>query len=149
MGPVDDTKEAYSLDCYFRQSWTDKRLSYNTTGLKTLALNWAFLAKIWVGFGNLPCKKSAYLWTQKLLETQTHPHSPTTTTTTTTTTLTTKLWTFWTTFYENIQVLQCRTKSQHFYEHWFETPPPAPHHSSSLKWIMFITNQICYLGVFP
>ena len=26
MGPVDDSKEAYSLDCYFRQSWFDKRL---------------------------------------------------------------------------------------------------------------------------
>ena len=26
MGPVDDSKEAYSLDCYFRQSWLDKRL---------------------------------------------------------------------------------------------------------------------------
>ena len=26
MGPVDDSKEAYSLDAYFRQSWTDKRL---------------------------------------------------------------------------------------------------------------------------
>ena len=26
MGPVEDSKEAYSLDCYFRQSWTDKRL---------------------------------------------------------------------------------------------------------------------------
>lgn len=49
MGPVDDSREAYALDCYFRQYWTDPRLSYNSTGdLKTLALNWAFLAKIWV-----------------------------------------------------------------------------------------------------
>jgi len=48
MGPVDDSKEAYSLDCYFRQSWLDKRLSYNTSGLNELALNWKFLEKIWV-----------------------------------------------------------------------------------------------------
>merc|ERR1712106_27134 len=48
MGPVDDSKEAYSLDCYFRQSWFDKRLSYNTSGLNELALNWKFLSKIWV-----------------------------------------------------------------------------------------------------
>ena len=71
MGPVEDSKEAYSLDCYFRQSWTDKRLrsakmakwhdsmistlnltsSFKPTGgMTTLALNWAFLAKIWVGW---------------------------------------------------------------------------------------------------
>ena len=80
MGPVDDSKEAYSLDAYFRQSWTDKRLRFYifdyfplqnishvtflqlkisttyqlvfsfkpTGGMTTLALNWAFLAKIWV-----------------------------------------------------------------------------------------------------
>ena len=48
MGPVDEMSEVYSLDCYFRQSWQDKRLSYNTKGLDQLALNWAFLAKIWV-----------------------------------------------------------------------------------------------------
>ena len=48
MGPVDEMSEVYSLDCYFRQSWQDKRLGYNTNGLDELALNWAFLAKIWV-----------------------------------------------------------------------------------------------------
>ena len=48
MGPVDEMNEVYSLDCYFRQSWLDRRLSYSTGGLDELALNWAFLAKIWV-----------------------------------------------------------------------------------------------------
>ena len=40
LGPVDEMNEIYSLDCYFRQSWVDKRLSYNTKGLDGLALNW-------------------------------------------------------------------------------------------------------------
>ena len=26
MGPVDEMNEVYSLDCYFRQTWIDKRL---------------------------------------------------------------------------------------------------------------------------
>ena len=28
MGPVDEMNEKYSLDCYFRQTWMDKRLRY-------------------------------------------------------------------------------------------------------------------------
>lgn len=49
MGPVDENRRAFSLDCYFRQSWVDDRLRYNNTGnVEELALNWAFLAKIWV-----------------------------------------------------------------------------------------------------
>ncbi|QQP57395.1 Uncharacterized protein FKW44_002368, partial [Caligus rogercresseyi] len=48
MGPVDESKNAFSMDCYFRQSWVDERLQYNTSGVISLNLNWAFLAKIWV-----------------------------------------------------------------------------------------------------
>lgn len=48
MGPVDENDMAFSLDCYFRQSWVDKRLQYNATGVSELALNWQFLEKIWV-----------------------------------------------------------------------------------------------------
>ena len=48
MGPVDESEEAFSLDCYFRQFWVDERLKFNATGVSELALNWAFLAKIWV-----------------------------------------------------------------------------------------------------
>ncbi len=48
MGPVDENREVFSLDCYFRQSWVDPRLRFNSTaGITELALNWAFLAKIW------------------------------------------------------------------------------------------------------
>ena len=36
------------LDCYFRQFWTDNRLSFNSTSqLEELAMNWAFLNRIW------------------------------------------------------------------------------------------------------
>ena len=48
MGPVDEDREIFSLDCYFRQSWVDERLRFNATVVDELALNWAFLAKIWV-----------------------------------------------------------------------------------------------------
>ena len=29
MGPVDEVKNVFSLDCYFRQSWMDKRLRWD------------------------------------------------------------------------------------------------------------------------
>eukprot|EP00095_Tigriopus_kingsejongensis_P006095 snap_masked-scaffold691_size110934-processed-gene-0.1 protein:Tk06095 transcript:snap_masked-scaffold691_size110934-processed-gene-0.1-mRNA-1 annotation:"gamma-aminobutyric acid receptor alpha-like" len=48
MGPVEENDMVFSLDCYFRQSWVDKRLQYNATGVSELALNWQFLAMIWV-----------------------------------------------------------------------------------------------------
>ena len=48
MGPIDETKEVYTLDCYFRQYWYDERLVYNGTNLSDeLAMNWQFLDKIW------------------------------------------------------------------------------------------------------
>ena len=49
MGPVDENTRTFYLDCYFRQKWMDERLRFNKTdGVEELALNWAFLAKIWV-----------------------------------------------------------------------------------------------------
>ena len=47
MGPIEEDTQRFSLDCYFRQSWRDERLGYNATGVDALALNWAFLEKIW------------------------------------------------------------------------------------------------------
>ena len=62
MGPVSEDKEAYSLDCYFRQSWVDDRLRFNaTSGVTELALNWAFLAKIWVPDTFIINGKKSYL----------------------------------------------------------------------------------------
>ena len=37
--------QSYSMDCYFRQSWTDSRLAFS--GRKTLALSIEMLRKIW------------------------------------------------------------------------------------------------------
>ena len=61
MGPVSEEKMAYSLDCYFRQSWMDHRLAFNATGISALALNWAFLAKIWVPDTYILNGKKSYL----------------------------------------------------------------------------------------
>ena len=48
MGPVDEKSQTFALDCYFRQFWTDNRLTFNsTTDLEELAMNWAFLNRIW------------------------------------------------------------------------------------------------------
>ena len=47
MGPVDERKQMYALDCYFRQNWIDDRLSYNNSRLPELSMNWQFLSRIW------------------------------------------------------------------------------------------------------
>ena len=62
MGPVDENSEVFSLDCYFRQSWVDSRLHYNSTAgdITELALNWQFLSKIWVPDTFFVNEKTAY-----------------------------------------------------------------------------------------
>ncbi|CAL8119985.1 unnamed protein product [Orchesella dallaii] len=49
LGPVSETEEVYSLDCYFRQMWVDNRLKFNAsaTGLSEFSMNWLFLDKVW------------------------------------------------------------------------------------------------------
>lgn len=63
MGPIDETQERYTLDCYFRsvlsgsseyftdycrQYWYDERLKFNQSDvIDELAMNWQFLEKIW------------------------------------------------------------------------------------------------------
>ncbi|XP_023216037.1 gamma-aminobutyric acid receptor alpha-like [Centruroides sculpturatus] len=46
MGPVSEIDMSYSMDCYFRQSWVDKRLAFKGT-MSTLALSISMLERIW------------------------------------------------------------------------------------------------------
>lgn len=45
MGPISEVDMTYSMDCYFRQSWVDRRLAFS--GRKNLALSIEMLRKIW------------------------------------------------------------------------------------------------------
>ena len=47
MGPVDDNREEFTFDCYFRQQWIDQRLKFNNTYFDELPMNWKFLQKMW------------------------------------------------------------------------------------------------------
>ena len=47
QGPVSENSQSFYLDCYFRQSWVDPRLSFNVTGVQQLPMNWQFLTKVW------------------------------------------------------------------------------------------------------
>ncbi|XP_015433452.1 PREDICTED: gamma-aminobutyric acid receptor alpha-like [Dufourea novaeangliae] len=46
MGPISEVDMTYSMDCYFRQSWVDRRLAFQG-GKETLALSISMLARIW------------------------------------------------------------------------------------------------------
>ncbi|XP_076181210.1 GABA-gated ion channel [Ptiloglossa arizonensis] len=46
MGPISEVDMTYSMDCYFRQSWVDRRLAFQG-GKDTLALSISMLARIW------------------------------------------------------------------------------------------------------
>uniref|UniRef100_A0A1A9VSX5 Neurotransmitter-gated ion-channel ligand-binding domain-containing protein n=1 Tax=Glossina austeni TaxID=7395 RepID=A0A1A9VSX5_GLOAU len=46
MGPVSELDMEYSMDCYFRQYWRDKRLSFQGP-IKSLSLSIKMLDKIW------------------------------------------------------------------------------------------------------
>ncbi|XP_052857208.1 gamma-aminobutyric acid receptor subunit alpha-6 [Drosophila gunungcola] len=46
MGPVSELDMDYSMDCYFRQYWRDKRLSFKGP-IKSLSLSIKMLDKIW------------------------------------------------------------------------------------------------------
>ena len=60
IGPIDELRQVltatsyiiylhqvYSLDCYFRQTWSDPRLQFNTSGVSQISLDWKSLTKIW------------------------------------------------------------------------------------------------------
>ncbi|SPP76489.1 gamma-aminobutyric acid receptor alpha-like [Drosophila guanche] len=46
MGPISEVDMTYSMDCYFRQSWVDKRLAFEGAQ-DTLALSVSMLKRIW------------------------------------------------------------------------------------------------------
>ncbi|XP_055684188.1 gamma-aminobutyric acid receptor alpha-like [Lutzomyia longipalpis] len=46
MGPVSELDMDYSMDCYFRQYWRDKRLSFQGP-IKSLSLSISMLSRIW------------------------------------------------------------------------------------------------------
>ena len=31
MGPIDESLQKFTFDCYFRQFWTDRRLAFNNS----------------------------------------------------------------------------------------------------------------------
>ncbi|XP_049861522.1 gamma-aminobutyric acid receptor alpha-like [Schistocerca gregaria] len=47
MGPISEVDMTYSMDCYFRQSWVDRRLAFTGGSKETLALSISMLARIW------------------------------------------------------------------------------------------------------
>ena len=50
MGPISEIDMTYSMDCYLRQSWVDKRLAFSgkdTSDIEQLALGIDLLRKIW------------------------------------------------------------------------------------------------------
>ncbi|XP_052132513.1 gamma-aminobutyric acid receptor alpha-like [Frankliniella occidentalis] len=46
MGPISEVDMTYSMDCYFRQSWVDRRLAFQGNK-ETLALSITMLERIW------------------------------------------------------------------------------------------------------
>ncbi|XP_071439192.1 gamma-aminobutyric acid receptor alpha-like [Hetaerina americana] len=48
MGPISEVDMTYSMDCYFRQSWVDRRLAFRGGDKETtLALSISMLERIW------------------------------------------------------------------------------------------------------
>ncbi|XP_049938239.1 gamma-aminobutyric acid receptor subunit alpha-6-like [Schistocerca serialis cubense] len=47
MSEVSEGDQHYTLDCYFRQTWTDRRLTFDFPGLDEFSLSWLFLDRVW------------------------------------------------------------------------------------------------------
>ncbi|XP_037908522.1 gamma-aminobutyric acid receptor alpha-like isoform X2 [Hermetia illucens] len=62
MGPISEVDMTYSMDCYFRQSWVDKRLAFEGAQ-DTLALSISMLARIWKPDTYFSNGKQSYLHT--------------------------------------------------------------------------------------
>lgn len=60
FGPVSENEMMFSMDCYFRQTWYDRRLSFQGD-LKVLSVNWQFLELVWTPDTYFFNGKSSYL----------------------------------------------------------------------------------------
>ena len=42
MGPIDESLQKFTFDCYFRQFWTDRRLAFNNSNadFKVIIIKW-------------------------------------------------------------------------------------------------------------
>ncbi|KFM66546.1 Gamma-aminobutyric acid receptor alpha-like protein, partial [Stegodyphus mimosarum] len=60
FGPISETEMIYSMDCYFRQTWYDKRLRFHAHK-DVLSMDWKFLQKVWIPDTFFLNGKSSYL----------------------------------------------------------------------------------------
>ncbi|XP_075212530.1 gamma-aminobutyric acid receptor subunit alpha-6-like isoform X2 [Lycorma delicatula] len=47
IGPISEIEQLYAMDVYFRQSWYDRRLSFDLPGVNEFSMSWLFLDKVW------------------------------------------------------------------------------------------------------
>nr|CAD7445972.1 unnamed protein product [Timema bartmani] len=47
FGSISETDQSYTMDIYFRQTWTDRRLSFSIPGQDVLSLSWLSLNLVW------------------------------------------------------------------------------------------------------
>ncbi|XP_042145837.1 gamma-aminobutyric acid receptor subunit alpha-6 [Ixodes scapularis] len=60
FGPVSENEMMFSMDCYFRQTWYDRRLRFDGD-IKLLSVSWQFLEKVWTPDTYFFNGKSSYL----------------------------------------------------------------------------------------
>ncbi|XP_075545286.1 gamma-aminobutyric acid receptor subunit alpha-6-like [Dermacentor variabilis] len=60
FGPVSENEMMFSMDCYFRQTWYDRRLSFHGD-IKVLSVSWQFLELVWTPDTYFFNGKSSYL----------------------------------------------------------------------------------------
>lgn len=60
FGPISESEMVYSMDCYFRQTWSDSRLQFHSHQ-DVLSMDWKFLQKVWIPDTFFLNGKSSYL----------------------------------------------------------------------------------------
>lgn len=60
FGPVSENEMMFSMDCYFRQTWYDRRLQFQGD-IKLLSVSWQFLERVWTPDTYFFNGKSSYL----------------------------------------------------------------------------------------